>query len=269
MSLPMGRLVDIGDGLQLHVHVLGEGPPVLFLHGSGPGASGFSNFHPPATEIAAAGFTCVLADTLGYGHSSKPDLDYGMPVVAGAALRAMDALGFERFSVVGNSHGGAQALWIALEEPERVTSLVLMAPGGLEEREVYMEMRGIRSMLRCIYGPEGITLTGMMKVFEKQLHDPADIDPALVEARYELALTQRQRTFRTLAVPNLSARLAELRCPVLGLWGADDLFCPPSGALTLARGCPEVRVVVYGRCGHWVMVERKEEFVRECLAFLG
>jgi len=269
MSLPEGSYADVGDGLRLHYHALGSGPPVLFLHGSGPGASGFSNFHAPAATIAEAGFTCVLADTLGYGHSSKPDVDYGMEVVAGASMRLMNALGHERFSVLGNSHGGAQAMWITLQVPERVDRLVLMAPGGLEERETYMEMRGIRSMLRCIYGPEGITLDGMMRVFQKQLYDPADIDPELVRARFELAMTQSTRTFRTLAVPNLADRLPELRCPVLGLWGANDLFCPPSGALRLAQGCPDVRVVVYGRCGHWVMVERQEEFVRECLAFLG
>lgn len=269
MTLREGLYADVGDGLRVHYHRFGEGPAVLFQHGSGPGASGLSNFETSARAIAEAGFTCILADTLGYGHSSKPDTDYGLPFVAGAAIRLMDGLGFERFSIVGNSHGGAQSIWIARQIPDRVEKLVLMAPGGLEEREVYMEMRGIRSMLRCIYGPEGITLEGMMKVFGKQLYDPGDIDPELVKARYELALTQLQRTFRTLAVPNQSAQLGEIACPVLGLWGANDLFCPVSGALTLASGCRDVRVVVYGRCGHWVMVERQQEFVRECLSFLG
>ena len=261
--------VDIGDGLFVAARIWGdEGPAVVFLHGSGPGASGPSNFAAPAERIAAEGFRCITLDTMGYGASARVDRDHDLEWVSSCAAKALEQLEISEYVLVGNSHGGAQAIRIALEHPDRVRGLVLMAPGGLEEREVYMEMRGIRSMLRCIYGPEGITLAGMMKVFEKQLYDPADIDPALVEKRYEVAMTQSTRIFRTLAVTNQRSRLPELACPVLGLWGANDQFCPPSGALHLATGCQDVQVVVYGRCGHWVMVEKADAFVDQTLRFL-
>ena len=74
MSLPEGHYAT-ADGLRVHFHSLGDGPAVVFLHGSGPGASGYSNFIGNAEVLAAAGFRCVLVDNLGYGRSDKPELD--------------------------------------------------------------------------------------------------------------------------------------------------------------------------------------------------
>ena len=147
--------------------------------------------------------------------------------------------------------GGALAMLFALRHPERVSRLVLMAPGGLEEREVYMQMRGIRRMMRALYGPEGLTLEGMHKVFELQVFDPSQVPEGVIERRFAMAQQQPRVVFETLRVPNLTDRLPELDCPVLGFWGTDDQFCPVSGAQTLATGCKEACVVMLRtrRCG--------------------
>ena len=269
MASPEGTFVDIGDGLTLHCNIVGEGPPVLFLHGSGPGASGWSNFAANAAALAEAGYQSVLLDSIGYGRSDKPtDRPYGLGFMAGCAAAVMERLGHEHYAIVGNSQGGAQAIRIALEHPERVDRLILMAPGGMEAREVYMQMRGIRSMLRCIYGPEGITLEGMRKVFGKQLYDASELSDDVVAERYAVAMTQPRHVFETMKVNNQEDRLGELSCPVLGMWGMDDLFCPPSGAQKLATGIADCRVVLFNRCGHWVMVERPAVFNRLTVDFL-
>jgi len=269
MSLPEGQFAEVGDGLKMHYHAYGDGKPVLFIHGSGPGASGYSNFRHNAPAFVAAGYQPILIDSLGYGLSSKPEnVDYTLDFMSSGAVRLMDALGHQTFSIVGNSQGGAQAIRIALEHPDRVEKLILMAPGGLEEREVYMELKGIRSMLRCIYGPEGITLFGMRKVFEKQLYDPGLVTDELVQSRYDISMTQPTHVFRTMKVDNQTEQLHEIACPVLGLWGMNDVFCPPSGAQKLAERCQNARVTTFTKCGHWVMVEHKEVFDRLCVDFL-
>ena len=275
--LALGQLTDIGDGRQIHHHECGTGPAVVFLHGSGPGASGLSNFGPNAQHLAANGFRALMPDLLGYGRSSMPaDVSYHIDVFVDTLCAWMDALQIPQCAVVGNSMGGAVAIRLALRFPERVTRLVLMAPGGLEDREVYMQMRGIRRMLRCIYGPEGITLAGMHKVFELQVFDPLMLptepsDPSelgLIARRHAVAMTQPIEVFKTMQIPNQSDDLQNIACPVLGLWGMNDQFCPPSGATTLAAGCPDVRVVLLSRCGHWVMVEHRDRFNRLCTDFL-
>src|SRR5690606_19975028 len=135
-ALPEGRYVRAGD-VRLHLHDVGppDGGVVLWLHGSGPGASGWSNFPANARRLADAGYRSLLLDGLGYGRPDKPvDRPYTLEVTTGAALAALDALDVGRVTIVGNSAGGAQAIRLALDHPERVARLALMAPGGLEDR---------------------------------------------------------------------------------------------------------------------------------------
>ena len=69
-------------------------------------------------------------------------------------------------------------------------------------------------------------------------------------------------------VPNQADQLGGIECPVLGLWGANDLFCPPSGVDHLVREIQDCRVVIFNRCGHWVMVEQQQRFNRLLWDFL-
>ena len=268
--VPEGRYVEIGDGLRMHFHEAGRGEPLVFLHGSGPGASGWSNFKKNFPFFAERGHRVIVVDNLGFGWSSKPDEgDYTLDRVAGAVEQLLDKLGVERCAVIGNSHGGAVAIQLALSRPERVRKLVLMAPGGLEVREAYMQMAGIRTMMKVFLGPAGVTREGMRQVFGLQLFDPGQLEELTLDERLEIAALQPKRVMSTLQVPHLAPRLGELSCPVLGWWGIDDQFCPPSGATTLARECKDARVVTLSRCGHWVMVEHTDLFNRWTLEFLA
>jgi 4,5:9,10-diseco-3-hydroxy-5,9,17-trioxoandrosta-1(10),2-diene-4-oate hydrolase len=267
-AVPEGSYADIGDGLRVHYHADGDGPAVVFLHGSGPGASGWSNFRRNFPAFARAGMRAIVPDTLGYGWSSKPDVDYTLDFLVGALRRALDALGVARCAVVGNSHGGAMALALALADPARVEKLVLMAPGGLEERDVYMKMPGIRAMMKAFLADGALTRDSLRRVFELQLFDRALITDEILDERLEIAATQPKRVLASMQVPHLAPRLGEISCPVFALWGMNDQFCPPSGALTIAQSCRRARVELLTECGHWVMVERAALFNRLCIDFL-
>lgn len=268
-AVPEGKYVDVGEGLRVHYQEQGEGKPLLFLHGSGPGASGHSNFKGNYPFFAERGYRVLVPDTLGYGYSSKPaDRDYGLDFLVGALHRFTRALGVERCAVIGNSHGGAMAIQLALDHPELVDKLVLMAPGGLEEREAYMKMEGIRTMMKVFLGPEGITREGMRKVFGLQLFDASLVTEAIIEERFAIARDQPKRVLTSMQVPHLAPLLDKLRCPVLGFWGVNDQFCPVSGAMTLATRCARARVMLLSACGHWVMVEHQGVFNATTLAFL-
>jgi 4,5:9,10-diseco-3-hydroxy-5,9,17-trioxoandrosta-1(10),2-diene-4-oate hydrolase len=268
-AVPVGRYADVGGGRRVHFHEQGQGFPLLFLHGSGPGASGFSNFRGNFPFFAERGFRALVPDTLGYGHSSKPDdVDYTLDFLVGAVERFLEAQGVTECAVVGNSHGGAMSIALALKRPELVKKLVLMAPGGLEQREAYLEMKGIRTMVKAFMSPEGITRESMRKVFALQLFDAALVTDELIEERFQIAATQPKRVLTSMQVPHLAPELGKIQCPVFGLWGVNDQFCPVSGAMRIAEGCRDARVLVLSRCGHWVMVEHAALFNRMCLDFL-
>lgn len=269
-AVPEAKYAEIGDGLRVHYHEAGQGPAVVFLHGSGPGASGWSNFRHNYGHFADKGFRVILPDTLGYGYSSKPDgTDYTLDFLVAALERFLSAIGLERCSVVGNSHGGAMAIRLALNRPETVERLVLMAPGGLEERDVYVKMEGIRTMMKAFMDPAGITRASMRRVFELQLFDPSLVTEELLDERVEIAELQPKRVLTSMQVPNLASQIGQLACPVFALWGVDDKFCPMSGAVTIARSCRRARVLLLSECGHWVMVEKAALFNDMCTRFLG
>lgn len=268
-AVPEGKYADVGDGFRVHYQERGEGTPLVFLHGSGPGASGYSNFKRNYPYFAERGFRTLAPDTLGFGYSSQPaDIDYGLDFLVGKLAKFLDVVGVAKAAIVGNSHGGALAIKLALTHPEKVDRLVLMAPGGLEERETYMKMEGIRTMMSVFLSKTGITKDGMRTVFGLQLFDPKLLTDEIIEERFQIAEHQPKRVLTSLNVPHLTPELGKIRCPVFALWGVEDKFCPVSGAMRIAEACKGSRVMLLSQCGHWVMVEHTDLFNRLCLDFL-
>jgi 4,5:9,10-diseco-3-hydroxy-5,9,17-trioxoandrosta-1(10),2-diene-4-oate hydrolase len=270
-AVPEGKYADVGNGITMHYHEAGSGDRgvILFVHGSGPGASGWSNFKGNYPFLAEHGYRTIVPDTMGYGYSTKPEEGtFSLDDVAGQYKGLLDALGVDRATVVGNSQGGAIAITMALNYPELVEKLVLMAPGGLETRETYMEMEGIKAMIRVLY-KEGISKETMRKVFTLQLHDESKITDEVIEERYQVAMTQHKDNIARIRVANQEERLSEIQCPVLCFWGANDKFCPSIGASKIATRIPNSRTVLIANCGHWVMVEYQKLFNDLTLKFLN
>jgi len=270
-AVPEGKYAAVGGGITMHYQEAGSGDRgvVVFVHGSGPGASGWSNFKGNYPALAEHGYRTIVPDTMGYGYSSKPEEGaFSLDDVAAQYKALLDELRVDRATVVGNSQGGAIAITMALNYPRLVDKLVLMAPGGLERREIYMEMEGIKAMIRVLY-KEGISKETMRKVFSLQLHDASKITEQVIEERYQIAMTQHKDNIARIQVTNQEDRLSEIQCPVLCFWGANDKFCPVSGASKIAASCPNSRTILIASCGHWVMVEYPKLFNELTLKFIG
>jgi 4,5:9,10-diseco-3-hydroxy-5,9,17-trioxoandrosta-1(10),2-diene-4-oate hydrolase len=269
-AVPQGRYAEVGGGITMHYHEAGSGDrgAVLFVHGSGPGASGWSNFKGNYPFLAKDGYRAIVPDTMGYGYSTKPEEGtFSLEDIAAQYKGLLDLLAVDRVTVVGNSQGGAIAIAMALSYRSLVDKLVLMAPGGLESRETYLEMEGIRAMIRVLY-KEGITKETMRKILTLQLHDVSKITDEIVEERFQVAMTQHKDNLARIQVANQEDRLSELQCPVLCFWGANDKFCPVSGASKIAARCPNSRTMLISNCGHWVMVEYPKLFNELTLKFI-
>ncbi|MGZ2747692.1 alpha/beta fold hydrolase [Burkholderia stagnalis] len=266
---PDGVFTDVRGGLRLHHFEAGAGRPVVFIHGSGPGASGFSNFKHNYPAFAAAGHRTIVVDLPGYGQSSKPsDVAYTLDFFVDALHAQLDALGIGPAVLLGNSLGGAIALKYALDHPARVDGLIMMAPGGVEERDTYFRMEGIQRMVQ-LFTNRQMNRDTMRELLTLLVHDPAIVTDALVDERMKVCVEQPTEVLATMSVPNLTGALGDVRCPVLGFWGTDDRFNPVGGALKFLEHCRDARFVLMNRCGHWVMVEHADYFNRECLDFLA
>lgn len=112
----------------LRYHEAGDGPPLLLLHGSGIGVSGWRNYRGNLGTFAQR-FHCYVLEFPGFGVSDPVD---GHPVLtAGSAVvRFMDALGIESAAMIGNSMGGVVGVNVAMKHPARVHKLVTIGGVG-------------------------------------------------------------------------------------------------------------------------------------------
>ncbi|WP_303386644.1 alpha/beta fold hydrolase [Paracoccus sp. (in: a-proteobacteria)] len=262
----------------IHMSETGSGPPLLLLHGGGPGASGLSNYGRNIDALARY-FRVIVPDMPGYGQSTKRiDKSDSFGDLAAAMRGLLDALGVDKAHIAGNSLGGATGLRLAMDAPARVNRLVLMGPGGIGTTRA-LPTRGLNNLLHYYKG-EGPTRAKLERFIRNDLVAPGiKVDDALIEARFRDSIRPevvanppltRPPGLRALWRMDLTRdrRLRNLPHPVLVLWGANDRVNRPSGADWLRRHLPDCSTYILARTGHWVQWERANQFNALTTAFL-
>ena len=268
--VPEGHYAKLPNGHRIHYLDVGKGPVVVWLHGSGSGASGHSNFKGNYPFLAEHGFRNVVIDHLGYGYSDKPDnIEYPVELFVECVKQTLDQIGVSRYTLVGNSLGGAVALRFAVDHPKNVERLVLMAPGGIENQPDYFLMPGMAKMKEVFMSAEPVTEARLKDFFQSAFVVNREVvDDQLVHERWESMKLQNPQVMKTMKVPNMADRLGEIKCPALGFWGMNEQIMPETGILKLAKGMPHMRMVTVPQAGHWVMIEHRDLFNRLTLDFL-
>ena len=270
MPIPEGQYAELANGYKIHYLEQGQGHPVVFLHGSGQGASGHSNFKGNYPFLADNGYRVIVPDHIGYGYSDKPDdVEYPLSFFAECILQTLDGLGIEQASFIGNSLGGAIALYIAIYHPDRVATLNLMAPGGLEEKEDYFTMPGMK-ILQEIFMSGEINKAALERFIREGLVYHQDVvDEELIEERWDIFTQQNGQALMTMKVPNMTEQLTDITAPSIVFWGLNEKMMPETGIMKLAQGLQQTRIVLVSECGHWVMAEHQDMFNRYTLDFLN
>ena len=260
------RLIHYTD----HAPIGASNGTAIFIHGSGPGASGWSNFKHNVSAFQEAGYRCIVYDQWGYGKTSKPqDVDHTLDFFVDGLVSLMDSADVANAVLVGNSLGGAVALGLALRHPERVEKLILMAPGGIESREDYFSMPGIQAMVKYPMGSPEFTKEVLAQLLTQLVYDAVNVDDELVDERWATLETQNAHVLATMQIPDLSDQLASIDINTLVFWGTEDRFCPASGTWKILQMKGNVQAELVNYCGHWVMSEYPELFNERCLSFLS
>jgi pimeloyl-ACP methyl ester carboxylesterase len=229
---PLGRFVEVG-GSRIHYLEKGEGPTLLFIHGLGASMRVFTH---SLLERLSEEFRVVLMERPGSGESTRgPDACARVRAQAETVAAFMKELGLERPLLVGHSLGGAVALTVALEHPEQVRGLALVAP-----------LAGLQQTVPAVFNRLIITSRALRKLTAWTVATPASIlkraevldtlfGPDAVPPDYGTAggglLGLRPKSFCAASedlvalegeLPPLVARYAELRMPVGILYGTGD-----------------------------------------------
>ncbi len=257
------------DAGVLRYYDVGQGQPLLMIHGSGPGVTGWRNFGANLAAFAGS-FRCLVLELPGFGVSDPTDqhpMLAGMPAVG----RFLDALGLPSVDIIGNSMGGMIGAQFAIAQPDRVRRLVTV--GGIGRNILSPAPgEGIKLLQDFTEQPTRERLEAWL---QSMVFDPATVTDQMREDRWEQAtepdtlasarlMYSRAAMEFGLAMQDKSekrplwADLHRIKAKTLITWGRDDRVSPVDMALLPMRTIPDVEVHVFPNCGHWVMIEQRE-----------
>lgn len=259
----------------------GHGAPVVFVHGGGSSAAEWA---PLLSELS--GYRCLAVDRPGCGASDPFDYT-GVDVRSHAVAfleSVLDELGLERASFVANSMGGLWSMWLALDRPDRVSSLALLGcPALLSGTSAPLPLRllGLRGLNRVLFGLQRPSPKQMRTILEHVAgaDAAARMSPEFVDTAYRAELVPGTQTaWRTLLerlVRLRGARLEfseneirRLRQRTLLVWGEDDAFGAPQHGRRACELLPDGRMelVAGGHLPWWDEPQRCAQLVSSFLA---
>ena len=263
----IGSLADAG-GIKTNYLEAGEGPPVVLIHGSGPGVTAYANWRLVIPALSTD-FRVIAPDMVGFGFTERPPrVRYGLQTWADQTLALMDSLGLAKAHLVGNSFGGAIALRIAATHPDRVDRLVLMGSMGVPFQ--------ITEGLDRVWGYQP-SFENMRKVLDVFAYSRELVNDELAEVRYRGSIEpgfqesfsamfpadengSRQRWVEAMVTPDDQLRALPHR--TLIVHGREDAVIPVQNSYLLEGLIENADLAVFSHCGHWSMIERTADFNR-------
>ena len=268
-----GRYVELRTGAVAHYVEAGpaDGPPVMLLHGGLPGSSGAAGWRFMLPALGAAGFHVVAPDRPGFGRAdTRPEHRPTRGVLSwGAFVRDFaDALGWDRFSLGGNSQGAQSAAYFAVQNPERVERLALIACGGFNPTFDITPDQLLPGVPFPVWDGTEESMRDMLTTIVFRTEALSD---DLVRMRNESALAQRESlaaasawNARALADPGIGqahrllGHLDRLTVPIIYLYGRQDVLSPVENAYLQEDLLPNVQFLYPDQCGHQAQTDQPE-----------
>lgn len=254
----------------IHYHESGQGQPLVLVHGGGPGASGWSNFHPNIPYLSEH-FHVFAIDLPGWGKSQA--VNYDQRDNSGALAEFIETLGLGKVAIVGNSMGGSSCIRLAYERPELVSHLVTLGSSsgtpGLFDAAGLTE--GVKALEAAYFNPGPET---MRKFISTMAFDTRHVTDEFIAERVQLTTARMDHVAGWISghgkpmVRIDQTKLADIKIPTLHVHGRDDRTVNFTAALHLSRQIANSRVLIVNRCGHWVQLEHSDEFNRSVTSFI-
>lgn len=257
-------------GYRTHYIEMGEGKPLLLIHGGGAGADSRGNWEKLAMPLFARSRRVIAIDMVGFGTSDAPspdEFDYGPESRVDQLIAFIEAMRLGPVEIIGNSMGGRTTLATAIRRPDLVGDFVLMGSAGVDR-----SMGGALAALT----EYDFTYAGMERIVRALTNDNFEPDPAMVQYRLELSQQPEKAKAFGATMKALKARsglwiedpeIASCKHRVLVVNGKDDKVVPPEHAYKFLSLLENSTGVILPHCGHWAMIEHPEKFAGIVEAF--
>jgi pimeloyl-ACP methyl ester carboxylesterase len=264
----------VAEGCPVNVIDLGEGPPMVFIHGLGGSWQNWLEQLP----VFAAGHRCVAFDLPGFGESPRPEDEISIPGYGSLVHTLLGELGIDRAVVVGNSMGGFIAAELAVQHPEAVERLVLVSAAGISSEQLHRRplLTGARmsTMVAEWVGSQADRLARRPRARTLLLsgifRHPAALPAPLV--REQMRGSGKPGfidAFDALMSYKIRDRLEEIAAPTLVVWGTGDRLVPLRDADEFVGLIPNAEKAVFRDTGHTPQLERPAAFNEVLRAFVA
>ena len=279
---PEDKFVSV-DGLKLRYIEEGSGPSVLFLHGASLGSSAdvfLRNLGP----FAKAGFRAVSFDLPGFGLSDKPTKQ-STAQQRNSIPKFIDAAGLGKIALIAHSRSGSFAIQLALEDPSRYSHVIILGTGTLLPPQTEAQVgkyEAVQARVDKEMAQKEPTLEDARKLLQADTFNHAlisDEDVAMRHSRMTggnfIAHQERQNHDAPAAPAGASApakplweRLADLKMPLLMIFGREDRAHAGERAELLKKQQPQINLHIVNGCKHMVHWDAFDDLMRLGVPFL-
>ncbi|HST23412.1 MAG TPA: alpha/beta hydrolase [Blastocatellia bacterium] len=260
---PTVNSIELPNRVKLQYVERGDcaGTPVLFLHGI---TDSWHSFEPVLPHLPASIRAFALSQR-GHGDSDKPTSGYYPRDFADDVLAFMDALKLKQAVIAGHSMGSNIAQRFALDYPERILGLALIASFfSFRGKQCVMELRDSVSNLADPIDRD-FALEFQQSTLAKEV--PQTFLETVVEESRKTPARVWRATLEGLLEADHSAELYKIKTPTLIVWGDQDAYCPRSDQEALREAITGSRLLAYTSAGHAVHWEYPERFAADVAAF--
>lgn len=260
-------------GVRMRYFVGGSGPPLVLVHGLGGAAANWTELAP----LLARWHRLLVPDLPGHGGSTALPAVAGLEPFADRVALVAEREGMLPAPVAGHSLGGLVVLRLALSRPDDVQAIVLagaagLSTGGFWGRRLMTVFATIRPGRLAARHSRWVLRSRLLRrlVFGFfSVADPHGLTGEAVEGFLagQLLHTDVRSAWRALRVDDPRQELESIHCPVLVLWGSEDVQLPLDDAFEYTRRL-RARLRVIPGCGHLLIGERPDACARAIKDFL-
>lgn len=240
----------------------GQGDPLVIIHGGGDGARAWLK----SAEELSNYYSVYIPDLPGFGRSQSASDKFHLPEYVAFVKNFSQALGIERFHLIGHSIGGGIALHYALHFPEKVKGLVLVSSWCLGiEAALWVRLLSHPALSKSL-GEAAIAVLKGVKWLARLFYAPFRFANPVTRVKMDIGKTMITLRGQTTV---LQDRLCELTMPTLLVWGSGDRIVPAAHAYVAAELIPDCQLHIFEGCGHSVYKQKAGEFSQLLTNFLA
>lgn len=272
------EFVSNEQGLKIHFRDEGaqDKNAIVLLHGN----SNSLHAYEPLVKKLKNDYRVISLDFPGHGLSgAHPNNQYGYKQLSQAVTLVVKHLSLERFTLIGHSMGGWVAWRYAVDHPEQLSALILVAASGMPARqddpkqELGLGFRLLKSPIGPYLSAYTLPRITIQKSTQASVYKKSLVTDELIDRYWELlrhpqnrkALVYRAHVERDL---NKSELASTIKAPTLLIWGQQDTFVPPSSAISFAERINNTQTILLPEVGHTPILEAIDQTAQGVRDFL-